>query len=148
MAVWFSSSRVSLDSLMNQPPFFWNHRSEHSCHEVISKWNVDCSQNQWNVIKSWSYAHTYFLIVIQIAKRRHLSLLVFCCGAKSVPKDPCLPCLCFAAASMYEVFTMRNACVMIIQMRWAKCSSLLPPSSSPDWTSAIWLVKTEFRLGT
>ena len=31
-------------------------------------------------------------------------------------KRECMACLYFAAASMYEVFTMRNACVMIIQM--------------------------------
>ena len=39
------------------------------------------------------------------------SCMSFACGANSVPKDPCLACLCFVAASMYEAFTMRNACV-------------------------------------
>ena len=40
-----------------------------------------------------------------------ITCVSFACGANSVPKDPCLACLCFVAASMYEAFTMRNACV-------------------------------------
>ena len=96
-----------LVSLMDQPP-----PKKDSCLEVIS---------QWNVPDQWTIPDLTPRVFVNCAKRQAQaclslksvlqSIMCFACGANSVPKDPCLACLCFVAVSTYEAFTMRNACV-------------------------------------
>ena len=107
------SPSLRLVSWISRPP--WGRGSEHSCLEVFHNGMLECNQIHDPTplricLKRQAQAPPLF---VQDQQPTSMDLCL-ACGANSVPKDPFLACLCFAAASKCM---KRLPCIMMVPMR-------------------------------